>query len=148
MVCHPEVQTKAHEELDRVVGRSRLPDFDDEESLPYLNAIFKETLRWYPVLPLSVPHSTTAEDVYKGMRIPRGSIIFANLWYGFYHPVLSIVSYTCSSGLWRAMKRSTHLTLKRFGPSVFWILTLWIQAPLASALGAGAFSYAQQCMGS
>jgi cytochrome P450 len=45
MVCFPEVQIKAQEELDRVVS-GRLPDFDDMDELPYLSAIVKEVLRF------------------------------------------------------------------------------------------------------
>jgi cytochrome P450 len=52
MVLHPEVQAKAQAEIDRVVGKDRLPDFDDRPALPYLEAIMRETLRWYPVVPL------------------------------------------------------------------------------------------------
>lgn len=46
MVLHPEVQQRAREELDRVVGRGRLPDFTDRDSLPYITAITKEVLRY------------------------------------------------------------------------------------------------------
>ena len=49
---YPEVQRKAQEELDAVVGRGRLPTFDDLESLVYIQAIVKEILRWHPVGPL------------------------------------------------------------------------------------------------
>lgn len=52
MVLHPEVLKRAREDLDRVVGQDRLPDFNDEESLPYVSAIVKEVLRWNPVTPL------------------------------------------------------------------------------------------------
>jgi len=52
MVLHPEVQAKAQAEIDRVIGKDRLPDFDDRPELPYLDAIFRETLRWHPVGPL------------------------------------------------------------------------------------------------
>jgi cytochrome P450 len=45
IVTHPEVQVKAQEELDRVVGRERLPEFSDRSKLPYINAIIKEVLR-------------------------------------------------------------------------------------------------------
>lgn len=45
MVHHPEVQRKAHDELDRVVGRDRMPTFADYEHLPYIRAIVKEALR-------------------------------------------------------------------------------------------------------
>lgn len=45
----PEVLEAAQEELDRVVGPDRLPTFEDEERLPYIRAMVKETLRWRPV---------------------------------------------------------------------------------------------------
>lgn len=45
MILHPDIYRKAQEEMDRVVGSSRLPDIDDMENLPYLNAIIKETYR-------------------------------------------------------------------------------------------------------
>lgn len=52
MVLHPELQAKAQAEINRVVGKDRLPSFDDRPALPYLDAILRETLRWYPVGPL------------------------------------------------------------------------------------------------
>lgn len=52
MVMYPEVQVKAQAELDRVVGRDRLPNFDDMQHLPYIRAIIKEALRLNPVDPL------------------------------------------------------------------------------------------------
>lgn len=80
MVLHPEVQAKAHAEIDRVVGRDRLPGFDDRPALPYLEAILRETLRWYPVFPLAVANTTTTSDIYKGYSIPKGIVIFKNTW--------------------------------------------------------------------
>ncbi len=44
MVTHPEVLKKAQKELDDVVGRHRLPDFEDRASLPYIEAIYREVL--------------------------------------------------------------------------------------------------------
>ncbi len=55
MVLHPDVQVKAHEEIDRVVGAHRLPDYCDQAALPYTSAILKEVLRWRPVAPLGTP---------------------------------------------------------------------------------------------
>lgn len=43
--AYPQIQAKAHRELDRVVGRERLPDIHDEKSLPYVRAIIKEVER-------------------------------------------------------------------------------------------------------
>ncbi|THH26661.1 hypothetical protein EUX98_g7525 [Antrodiella citrinella] len=45
MTLHPEVQKK-EAELDAIVGSSRLPSFDDRDSLPYIEAVMKEILRW------------------------------------------------------------------------------------------------------
>ena len=52
MILYPDVQRKAQAEIDKIVGNSRLPDFLDEGSLPYIQAVVKETLRWHPVGPL------------------------------------------------------------------------------------------------
>lgn len=58
MLAHPDVQKKAHEELDRVIGRERMSDLYDRESLPYVDAICKEVLRIRPILPFGVPHAS------------------------------------------------------------------------------------------
>ena len=50
MVLYPDVQRKAQEELDRVVGRDRLPDLSDRDALPYVNAVLKEIFRWQPII--------------------------------------------------------------------------------------------------
>ena len=52
MSLYPEVQARAQAEVDQVVGPSRLPSWDDHDSLPYLEALLKEVLRWNPVTPL------------------------------------------------------------------------------------------------
>jgi hypothetical protein len=36
MVLNPEAMKKAQEELDRDVGRDRLPDLLDKDNLPYI----------------------------------------------------------------------------------------------------------------
>lgn len=72
MVLHPEIQARARAEVDSVVGRSRLPDFEDRPKMPYLEAVMSECLRWNPVTPLAVPHCTVRDDVYDGHYIPAG----------------------------------------------------------------------------
>ena len=52
IVLNPDVQRKAQAEIDHVCG-GRLPDFADFDSLPYIHAIVKESLRWNPVVNLS-----------------------------------------------------------------------------------------------
>ncbi|KIY50241.1 cytochrome P450 [Fistulina hepatica ATCC 64428] len=80
MCLYPEVQCKAQEELDRVVGPHRLPEFSDWKNLPYMEAFIKEALRWMPVLPLAMPHMNTEDDVFRGYFIPKGSLIIGNSW--------------------------------------------------------------------
>ncbi|KAF8556227.1 cytochrome P450 [Imleria badia] len=80
MMYYPEVQERAQKEINAVIGAHRLPDFDDRSSLPYVDAVLRETLRWHPVFPLGLPHHTTKSDVYEGQYIPEGCVVLANLW--------------------------------------------------------------------
>ncbi|KDR69728.1 hypothetical protein GALMADRAFT_145141 [Galerina marginata CBS 339.88] len=80
MAVNPEIQTKAHQELDNVIGSDRLPDFADRGSLPYIEAIYREVMRWRPPLAFGVPHRSTEDDYYKGYFIPKGTTIFGNIW--------------------------------------------------------------------
>ena len=52
MIAYLEKQRKCQEELDAVIGRSRMPTFADSDSLPYLCATLREALRWRTVSPL------------------------------------------------------------------------------------------------
>jgi len=82
MTLYPGAVKSAQEELDRVVGRDRLPDFSDKDSLPYLNALIYEVLRWRPTFPIAIPHllRSDSDDVYNGYRIPAGSMVIGNSW--------------------------------------------------------------------
>ena len=97
MALYPEVQKKAQTEIDVVVGPNRLPDFLDRPSLPYINAVVKELLRWNLVAPIGrpfvvviitiiltssegSPHMSTNEDEYNGFYIPKGTIMIGNAW--------------------------------------------------------------------
>ncbi|KAL0954546.1 hypothetical protein HGRIS_003512 [Hohenbuehelia grisea] len=79
MVRHPDIQRRAQEEIDRVTGPDRLPDFSDQNSLPFVECLVQEVLRWHPVVPLGIPHRCMEEDIYRNMFIPKGSIVIANL---------------------------------------------------------------------
>ncbi len=52
MTLHPHIFKKAQQEMDRVVGRERLPTWEDREGLGYLECVFREVLRC--VFPLYV----------------------------------------------------------------------------------------------
>ena len=70
MVLFPDVQKRVQAELDAVVGRKRLPTFEDRASLPYLEATIKESLRFHPPTPLGIAHRLSEEDVVQGKKNP------------------------------------------------------------------------------
>ena len=86
MVACPEIQKRAQDELDTVVGRTRTPNFSDAPDLPYIQALVKESLRWRPALPFGIPHAPTEDDWYEGMFIPKGTLCIANLWQCHHDP--------------------------------------------------------------
>jgi cytochrome P450 len=62
MMVSPEKQKKCQDELDAVVGRSRVPTFKDRENLPYLRATVREVLRWRSVAPLGISFVNIPHD--------------------------------------------------------------------------------------
>ena len=86
MMAHPDIQKRAQDELDVVVGRFRPPTFADVPNLPYIQAMVKEALRWRAVVSLGAPHSAMEDDWYEGMFIPKGTICLANLWHCNHDP--------------------------------------------------------------
>ncbi|KAG6840628.1 hypothetical protein C0991_005480 [Blastosporella zonata] len=80
MALNPKAQAQAQKEIDEVVGRDRLPDFSDRESLPFMECLFKESLRWGTPAPLSVPHRLIQDDIYNGNFLPKGTICIGNIW--------------------------------------------------------------------
>ncbi|KAK7455761.1 hypothetical protein VKT23_010793 [Stygiomarasmius scandens] len=76
----PDALKKAQEEMDRIVGNDRIPEPKDIEELPYIRAIIKETQRWRPPAPTSLPHAATSDAHYKGYVVPQGSTILLNMW--------------------------------------------------------------------
>lgn len=84
MTLHPEIQKRAQEEINSVIGPDRLPSLNDRSSLPYVEAVVKEVLRWNPVGPLGVPHRLIEDDVYEGYLIPKGTLVIANIWYAYF----------------------------------------------------------------
>ncbi|KIW18489.1 hypothetical protein PV08_02777 [Exophiala spinifera] len=86
MTLYPEVQKRAQEEIDRVVGDHRLPTFGDRANLPYVEAILKETMRWHPIGAMGVPHASSRDDEFNGYHIPKGSILMPNIWLFMHDP--------------------------------------------------------------
>ncbi|KAL5483180.1 hypothetical protein ACEPAI_8409 [Sanghuangporus weigelae] len=81
MVLNQDVQKRAQNEIDSVIGLDRLPLPEDRTSLPYIDCILKEVLRIHPPAPLGLAHASTKTDEYRGWSIPARSMIIPNIWH-------------------------------------------------------------------
>ncbi|XP_062944511.1 cytochrome P450 2W1 [Cynocephalus volans] len=72
MVKHSGVQGRVQEELDRVLGPGRLPRPEDQQVLPYTNAVLHEVQRYITLLP-HVPRCTAADTQLGGYLLPKGT---------------------------------------------------------------------------
>jgi len=77
---HPEVCRRAQREIDSITGGQRLPGYEDRPFLPYVEAIYREVMRWRPAMPMGVAHSVVQDDFYQGYFIPKGATIMSNIW--------------------------------------------------------------------
>ncbi|KAK0191577.1 cytochrome P450 [Armillaria mellea] len=80
MMQYPDIQKEAQSEIDSLLGDHRLPNLDDQSSLPYVSALFKEILRYSPAARLGLPHRVIQEDTYNRYKIPKNSTVIANIW--------------------------------------------------------------------
>ncbi|CAL1706624.1 unnamed protein product [Somion occarium] len=85
MLIYPHVMKRAQEEIDKVIGHDRSPEFADFEDLPYLKAVVNEVHRFCPTAPLAIPHASTTEQRMGDYMIPKDAIIFVNSWGMYRH---------------------------------------------------------------
>nr|POE60324.1 cytochrome p450 [Quercus suber] len=79
LINHPSVFNKVREEINLVVGSTRLVDDSDVENLPYLPAVVKETLRLYPPLPVTTRKCRQSCEI-RGFEIPQETMVLINLY--------------------------------------------------------------------
>lgn len=81
LVLRPDIQSKVHEELDRVVGKSRPVTESDIPELVYLQAVVKEVLRLHPPGPLlSWARLAITDTTVDGRHVPAGTTAMVNMW--------------------------------------------------------------------
>lgn len=80
IACNPEVQKKAQQQIDAVIGVERTPQWEDYADIPYVAQIQKETLRWRSVTVSGMPHMAREDDTYKGFSIPKGARTMQSTW--------------------------------------------------------------------
>ncbi|RVW36344.1 Flavonoid 3',5'-hydroxylase [Vitis vinifera] len=80
MLKNPSILKRAHEEMDKVIGRSRRLVESDLPKLPYLQAICKESFRKHPSTPLNLPRVSTQACEVNGYYIPKNTRLSVNIW--------------------------------------------------------------------
>ncbi|PHU05199.1 Cytochrome 76A2 [Capsicum chinense] len=80
LLCNPEAMYKVKSELSDVVGDTKKFNEANIDSLKYLQAVIKETLRLHPPIPFLVPRKAIQETEFMGYHIPKDTQIFVNAW--------------------------------------------------------------------
>ncbi|XP_055336980.1 cytochrome P450 2J4-like [Paramacrobiotus metropolitanus] len=94
MLLHnPDVQTKIHEEMDRVLGSrsstsGQQVTLEQRDALVYTEAVILETLRKYPLIPFAVPHMCTQTTKLGDYTIPQGTQVMLHLFSIHHDPAL------------------------------------------------------------
>ncbi|KAK3229280.1 hypothetical protein Dsin_001161 [Dipteronia sinensis] len=79
LINNPKILTKAQNEIDQVIGKTRLVEESDIPNLPYLQAIIKETFRLHPPIPMLARKSIQDCEI-DNYTIPEGTLLFVNIW--------------------------------------------------------------------
>lgn len=80
LIKYPDIQAKLHTVIDKTVGPDRLPTIEDRHSMPLLDAFIYEMMRFTSFVPVTIPHSTTADVTIEGLHIPKDTVVFVNQW--------------------------------------------------------------------
>ncbi|WAR13177.1 CP17A-like protein [Mya arenaria] len=80
VAAYPDIQAKAQEEIDRVVGHDRLPGINDRPDLAYTEAVLHESMRISTVVPSGLWHETLCDTSIGSYKIPKGTPVMINHW--------------------------------------------------------------------
>ena len=73
LTAKPDIQLKAREEVDQVLG-SRIPTLRDKQDMPYFQALLEEVLR-NAVIASGVYHKAMQDATICGHYIPKGTAV-------------------------------------------------------------------------
>ncbi|KAK4280833.1 hypothetical protein QN277_012403 [Acacia crassicarpa] len=80
LLRNPRAMKNLQNELQNVVGMTRMVEESDLAKLGYLDMVIKETLRLYPVAPLLVPRESMEDITINGFYIRKNSRVMVNVW--------------------------------------------------------------------
>jgi cytochrome P450 len=79
MLLFPDILKRVYKEIISVTDGTRLPQISDRVSLPFTEAVWKESVRWNPFIPVGVPHVNSRDETINGYTIKAGTLINTNI---------------------------------------------------------------------
>ncbi|KAM3912261.1 cytochrome P450 2G1-like [Leptodactylus fuscus] len=76
LLKYPDIEAKLHDEIDEVIGRDRVPHFEDRIQMHYTQAFIHEVQRFGDISPMNVPRMVTRDVQFRGYQIPKGTEIY------------------------------------------------------------------------
>ncbi|KAM3341299.1 cytochrome 76A1 [Capsicum galapagoense] len=80
LLCHPHAMDKVKLEISQVIGPNKKFEECDIDSLPYMQAVLKESLRLHPPLPFLIPRKAIQDTEFMGYDVPKGTQVLVNAW--------------------------------------------------------------------
>lgn len=78
LLRHPKIMKEVQNEIREIVGDKSNVTEDDLDKFHYLKAVFKETLRIHPPIPILLPRQSTQDVKINGYDIPEGTQVYIN----------------------------------------------------------------------
>ncbi|KAL8173137.1 UNVERIFIED_CONTAM: hypothetical protein K2H54_040561 [Gekko kuhli] len=147
MMKYPEIQKKVHEEITKVIGSTQ-PRIEHRAKLPYTDAVIHETQRFANILPMNLPHATTADVTLEDYFIPKPNLPSFCTLFSFL-PAFELGS--CANGAWDLKPGAVPGGNHSWSSS--WHLPHWQLGPkplpgfCTIAAGPGGVPSAPQCSG-
>ncbi|CAH2053173.1 unnamed protein product [Thlaspi arvense] len=79
IVSNPSILARLREEIDSVVGKTRMIQESDIPNLPYLQVVVKEGLRMHPPAPFLTRTFRESCEI-KGFYVPEDTVLFVNVY--------------------------------------------------------------------
>ncbi|KAL8495443.1 hypothetical protein ACS0TY_019548 [Phlomoides rotata] len=80
LLRNPDKMSRVREEIKVVIQEKGQVEESDIPSLPYLQAVVKETFRLHPAAPFLVPHKAESDVQINGYLVPKNAQILVNVW--------------------------------------------------------------------